>query len=73
MDLVAAALDPRKEQDRLLNVGCQQPQVHDLCDSSPGYVPEAGELGVVRHLAVADQLLKANRQRHESGHARDSP
>lgn len=43
-DRIAPFLDPRQEQNRLLNVGSQLQQVRDLRHPHPSDVPHSGDL-----------------------------
>jgi len=69
MDRVAAAFDSRQKENRLLDVWGKHQQVHDLGDAGAGDVGQPSEFGVVGHIAGSDQLVEADRQRHEAGYA----
>jgi hypothetical protein len=60
------------EEDYLLDVRREQRQVHDLSHPRPGDETQAGQVGVVLHLAAVDHLLELDRQRHQTGDARDA-
>ena len=56
-DRIAARFDGRQEQNLLLEVLCQIQQIRDLSQASPRDVAQPGDLGLVGHNAVADQLV----------------
>src|SRR5271155_4052542 len=57
-DRVVAGLGRGQEQNLLLDVRRQHGQVGYLRDAGAADVPQAGQVGVVAHGAVADQLLE---------------
>ena len=59
MDRITATRHARQEQDLLLDIGRQLPQVHDLRNPSAGDLPELGQGHVVTDRAGAEELLVA--------------
>src|SRR5579871_184058 len=62
-----------QEQERLLQVGSQVEQVHDLGDPGPTDVPQFRQRRVVLDLALPDLIIKVQGQGHQAGDARDTP
>jgi len=73
LDRVSACFDRRQEQDLLLNVKGEIQEVHDLRHPRPRDVAQPRQVGVVAHLALRQQPLETNGQRHEPGDPGHTP
>ena len=67
---IAAPLRQRPEQQRFLNIGGQQEQVHDLGNPGTGYMTQVRELRVARDHAHMQQVFAADRQGQQPRHTR---
>src|SRR6266851_6923649 len=70
LNRVPAPESAGQEKDLLLKVGSKAKEAHDLTQPRPADVPQPGQLGVVGHLARANQLVEAHGQGHQSGSTR---
>ena len=59
IDRITATRHPRQEQDLLLDIRSQLPQVHDLRNPSPANLAEVGQGDVVADRARVEELLVA--------------
>ena len=73
VDWVTSPRHPGQEQDFFLNVRGQHQQIHDLCDAGTGDVAQASQFGIVGDVAIPDQLVEADGQRHEAGNPWQPP
>jgi hypothetical protein len=71
-DSILSPFCRRQEQDLLLQVGRKVKQVHDLRQAGPAHVAKAGQLGLIGHRAIADQLIEPDRQGHQPRYPRDA-
>ena len=58
------------EQDRFLDVWCEQVQIHDLGKTSTTDMADSGKLSLVGNLAALDQVVEADGEGHHFGDAR---
>jgi len=65
MNKVAPLRHTGQEQQFFLYVRSQVVQIHDLGHARLRDVREAGKLGQVRDLALADQAIEPDRQSHQ--------
>lgn len=57
----------RQKKQVLLDVRREETEVHDLGDTGAADVAEAGEVGHVGYLALGEQPLEVNSERHKPG------
>ena len=65
-DGVPPGLHGWQEQQRLLNIGSQVPQMHDLGDAGAAHLSESCQIGVVLHSFLQQHLFEANGQGHQA-------
>ena len=67
LDRIGPRLDPWQEQNRLLDLGRQFDQPHDVGHSYGRDLAIVSKFGLALDDAVSDELLAANCQGHDSG------
>ncbi|MCK6486638.1 MAG: hypothetical protein L6R00_21215, partial [Phycisphaerae bacterium] len=72
MDSVATGRGEWEEEKLLLDVGGEVVEVHDLRHARLGDVRKAGQFGLIRDFANADEPIEVDRQGHQTGHTGDA-
>ena len=71
-ELLSCTAVAKRANQRLVDVRRQIQQVHDLRQSGSAHLPQPGQFRLVGHDAVAEELVEADGQGHQTGDAGDS-